>query len=111
MSRRALEPLTEAMFYVLMAFMDGERCGIDAAAFIKERTEGRVSVGPGTLYTVLATFLENGLIQETFTEGRKRTYAVTADGRGAYARELARLRRCVGDAEKEGVQWVNTSIG
>ena len=53
MGQRGKTPLTEAMFYVLMAFRRGELCGTEIAAAVERRTEGRVRLGPGTLYTIL----------------------------------------------------------
>ena len=102
MSKKALEILTESMFYVLMSFLRGEKCGTEIAAFVTGRTGGRVSLGPGTLYTILSKFEEEGLICETQVEGRKRTYRITGRGGAVYRAELARLRACIHDAEKEG---------
>ena len=58
-------------------------------------------LGPGTLYTLLGKFQEEGLIEETEVEGRKRTYRLTNKGRQAYREELERLRACVADGEEE----------
>ncbi len=96
-------PLTEPMFYVLMAFLHGEMCGIDVAAFVEKKTRGRVKLGPGTLYTLLNKFQDEALIEEIDVEGRKRTYRLTAKGREAYEEELERLRACLRDAEEEEV--------
>ena len=101
MSRKALGVLTETMFYVLMAFLKQERCGTEVAEFVEGKTRGRVRMGPGTLYTILGKFQEEGLIQETAVEGRKRTYQLTDQGRALYQEEVARLRACVADAESE----------
>ena len=88
------------MIYVLkMNFAKEMPCGIDAAAFIEERTQGRLRIGPATLYTVLAKFEKEKYIREILVEGRKRTYQITDKGRRAYEEELARLRQCVLDAE------------
>lgn len=95
-------PLTEPMFYVLMSFLKRDMCGIDITEFVERKTGGRVRLGPGTLYTLLAKFQDEGLIQETEVEGRKRTYRLTPKGRDAYLEELDRLRACVSDAEEEG---------
>lgn len=100
MGKRALETLTEPMFYVLMSFLGGERCGTDIAAWVLTRTEGRVKLGPGTLYAILPKFQEEGLIREVAVQGRRRTYALTDKGRTLYQEELDRLRRCVADAEE-----------
>ena len=35
MPRKAMETLTESMFYVLMAFQDGPRCGVDVAELVE----------------------------------------------------------------------------
>lgn len=102
MPRKALGALTEAMFYILMALMEGEKCGVEVTAWIERHTSGRVRVGPGTLYTILGSFLDAGLITETATEGRRRTYAISGEGERRYAEELTRLRQCVADAERKG---------
>ena len=59
-------------------------------------------IGPGTLYTILGSFQKAGLIVETETEGRRRTYDMTELGRERYEAELARLRQCVEDADRRG---------
>lgn len=103
MAKKTLEVLTETMFYVLMSFLRQERCGIEIAEFIEQKTSGRVRIGPGTLYTILAKFEEERLISETRVEGRKRTYRITERGIEAYREELSRLRACIDDAESEGI--------
>ena len=101
MPRQALESLTETMLYVLMALYRGEKCGIDIAAWIEEKTAGRLQLGPATLYTILAKFEKEKLIRETKVEGRKRTYAITDHGRQAYRDELSRLQQCLTDGTAE----------
>ena len=99
MPKKALEAMTESMFYTLLALLWGPKCGIEIAAFTEKLTRGRVQLGPGTLYTILSRFLEYGYLREVATEGRKRTYALTEEGRMAYVSELGRLRQCLRDAE------------
>jgi len=103
MPKKSMEILTESMFYVLMALNTGDLCGTDIAAFAAQRTGGRVTLGPATLYTVLSKFEKEGYIREVAVEGRKRTYSLTPRGAGAFYEELTRLRMCVADAEKGGV--------
>lgn len=93
--------LTESMFYVLMSFLRGQMCGIEITEFVERKTNGRVRLGPGTLYTLLGKFQEEGLIRETEIQGRKRSYQITDAGRAAFQEELARLRTCVEDGEEE----------
>ena len=104
MPRKPMAVLTEAMFYVLMAFRQGEMCGIDAADYIERRTGGRVKLGPATLYTILGKFEKEKLLKETLVEGRKRSYRITEKGLEAYEAELMRLKQCVLDAEKEAAE-------
>ncbi len=99
MPRKSMDTLTESMFYVLMALMDGPKCGIDISAFIENRTKSRLQMGPATLYTILGKFEKEKLIRETAVEGRKRTYEITGKGFEAYRDELKRLKQCVTDAE------------
>lgn len=101
MSGREKGPLTEPMYYVLMAFLDREMCGTEIGAFVERKTAGRVRLGPGTLYTLLAKFQDEGLIAEISVDGRKRTYQITDKGRDAFQEELDRLRTCVTDGEEE----------
>ena len=101
MPKKAMDLLTESMFYVLMSFQNGPMCGIDIAEAIARCTRGRLRIGPATLYTILGKFEKEGYIDEISVEGRKRTYRITEKGRGAYREELERLRQCIADAE----QW------
>lgn len=103
MAKKALDGLTESMFYVLMAFLKKEMCGTDVVEFIEHKTEGRVKIGPGTLYTILARFEEENIIEETVVEGRKRTYKITEKGIDLYKAELLRLKACVNDGESEDI--------
>lgn len=98
MPKKAMDILTESMFYVLMAFMQGPMCGIEIVEFIERRTNGRIQMGPATLYTILGKFEKEKYIKEIQVDGRKRTYQITNLGQNAYKEELARLRQCVLDA-------------
>jgi len=110
MPKKALENLTESMFYVLMAFCSGQMCGIDVAAFIEQKTQGRIRIGPATLYTILAKFEKEKYIRQTEVDGRKRTYEITSAGIAAYNEELTRLRRCVDDAASAVVTADATAV-
>lgn len=99
MPKKAMDILTESMFYVLMALCREPMCGIEIADFIDSRTRGRLQMGPATLYTILGKFEKENYIREISVSGRKRTYQITDKGRSAYSEELARLKQCVADAE------------
>ena len=101
MPKKSLESLTEPMFYVLMAFRSGPKCGIEIAGLVEKQTEGRVKIGPATLYTVLGKFLDVDYLEEIDKDqpGRKRTYTLTGKGLKAYSDEIKRLRYCLHDAK------------
>lgn len=99
MPKKAMDTLTESMFYCLMALYTGPKCGIDIVAFVEGHTRGRILMGPATLYTILGKFEKEKYIQEIKVEGRKRTYQITSSGCSAYREELTRLKQCVLDAE------------
>lgn len=100
MPKKAMEILTESMFYVLMAFSKSPMCGIEISDFIERKTKGRVILGPATLYTILGKFEKEKYIREIEVVGRKRTYCITAKGLDAYNAEVERLKSCVADAEE-----------
>lgn len=105
MPKKSLETLSEPMFYVLMALNRQNLCGADIVTWVNRRTQGRVALGPGTLYTILPKLTESGMLHEVATEGRRRTYEITEQGRALYESECARLRRQVADMEAEEQEY------
>ena len=100
MPKKPFEALSEPMFYILMALSHGAMCGADITAWIRQRTDERVVLGPGTLYTILPKLTEAELICQVELSGRKRSYTLTDKGYFLYNSECDRLRRCVADIEK-----------
>jgi len=90
MPREKFKTLTEQMFYVLLALME-ECCGMDIMEKVSQLTAGRVKVGSGTLYNLLEQFSGEGIISETKTEGRRRSYILTLKGRELLEKEYTRL--------------------
>lgn len=90
MAREKFQTLTEPMFYILLC-LRRECCGADIMAQVSALTHGRVSVGPGTLYNLLDSFLQAGMIRETGVTGRKRSYLITAKGQETLEAEYCRL--------------------
>ena len=100
MAKKSLYPLTEPMFYVLMCFHRGDMCGTEIAEYVRGLTNGRVSLGPGTLYTILSTYQSENVIEKVSSEGRRITYSITEKGRQLFNDELVRLKACIKDAEE-----------
>ena len=57
-------PLTPAVFHILLALADGERHGYGIMQEIALRTDGKMRMGPGTLYGSIKRMLAEGLIEE-----------------------------------------------
>ena len=98
MAREQFQTLTEPMYYILLTLME-ECCGVDIMEKVKEISHGRVLVGPGTLYAMLAKFEENGIIQMTTSEGRRKSYIITVVGREMLQKEYDRLMIMVEDGK------------
>ena len=64
---------------------------------VPSMTNGRVTVGSGTLYNLLEQFLEMGMIRETKVEGRRRSYILTPVGEETLHREYERLAAQIAD--------------
>ena len=102
MPREALSSLTEPMYYVLLA-LNRPRCGIEIMARVEEISRGRLKIGPGTLYTMLAKFEDNGLIAlvspSPGESGKRKSYEMTAKGAALLKQEYDRLKRQAEDGQ------------
>lgn len=95
-------PLTPTVYHMLVALAAGTRHGYDIAREVEELTDGRLVMGPGTLYGSLQRMEEAGLIGEAENPGdegahvdRRRYWSMTSLGRKALRAESERLTRAV----------------
>jgi len=98
MPREKFQTLTEQMFYILMC-LQSECCGMDIMEQVRRITDGRVNVGPGTLYNLLEQFSDENIIRHTKTEGKKRSYILTQKGADLLEKEYNRIRQQACDYE------------
>lgn len=94
----AFLPLTGPEYHVLLALGDGALHGYAMMQALEEKTGGRESLLPGTLYATLARMVDRGLLEETDppepdADRRRRYYRVTELGRAVGRAESVRLRR------------------
>lgn len=92
-----LLPLTPAAFHVMLALADGERHGYAIMQEIAEHTDGRMKMGPGTLYGTIKRLLEAGLIEESeerpdpqLDDERRRYYRLSGLGERVVRAEAQR---------------------
>lgn len=92
MAREDRRPLTETIFYVLLA-LGAPLHGYGIMQRVSELTAGRVALGAGTLYGALTNLTEKGWIKPVpgAADERKKEYVITDAGRSIVAGELERL--------------------
>ncbi len=112
-------PLTPVALNILLALADEERHGYGIGVEVRERTGGKMRLGPGTLYGSLKRMVDGGLVEEaeepeSFPEGqpdgtprrydaeRRRYYRLTGFGERVLAAELERLEGVVRTAQAKG---------
>src|SRR5688500_4333458 len=104
-------PLTPVALNVLLALADEERHGYGIMLEVRERTGGRVRLGPGTLYGAIKRLKEGGVIEESGKrpdpgeapdDERRRYYRLTGFGGEVLAAEIERLDGLVRTARRKG---------
>jgi DNA-binding PadR family transcriptional regulator len=106
----ALLPLPTAVFHILIALADRERHGYSIMQDVAARTEGKVQLSAGTLYSSIRRMLEQGVIEEltkspdpSSTDERRRYYRITRFGRRVATAEVDRLNALVQQARATGL--------
>ena len=91
-------PLKPAAFHILLSLADAERHGYGMMQEVLLRTDGRVKLGPGTLYGAIKRLVADELIAETeerpdpqLDDERRRYYCLTKLGRKVITLEAKRL--------------------
>ena len=91
-------PLTAAVFNILLALADGEKHGYAIKLEVENATDGKIHMGPGTLYGSLDRMVKAGLIEESEhrpgadeDDERRRYYRLSQFGRRVLQLEASRL--------------------
>lgn len=103
-------PLTPAVFHVLLALADGEKHGYAIMQEVEGLTEGKVQMGPGTLYGSIKRMLAAGLIEESddrpdpaLDDERRRYYRQTGLGRMVLRLEAERMAEMMALAHRKHI--------
>ena len=106
----ALLPLPTAVFHILVALADRDRHGYSIMRDVSTRTDGKVRLSAGTLYSAIRRMLEQGLIEELrespdpeSDDERRRYYRITAFGREAALAEARRVSDLLQQARATGL--------
>ena len=93
-------PLTEALFYILLAVRKPNH-GYGITQEVEELTGGRVTLGPGTLYGAIQSLVKKGWIRiysEDTESRKKKEYLITDEGKAVFEAERERLNELVKNA-------------
>jgi len=94
--------LTESMYYILISLTKPNH-GYGIMQQVEEMTNGRVILGPGTLYGALNTLLEKRWI-EIFSQDdesrKKKEYLLTGSGKEVIKNEMLRLEELLNNGKK-----------
>ncbi len=98
MPKRKLDPLPSAAFQILLSLAAEDLHGYGIMRQVAEQTDGRMRLGPGTLYSSIQSLLEEKFIEELDTredmklgQERRRYYRLTSAGRKLARSEADRL--------------------
>lgn len=103
-------PLPTAVFHILVALADRDRHGYSIMQDVASRTDGKVRLSPGTLYSSIRRMLEAGFVEEVrespdpeSRDERRRYYRLTEFGRRAAMAEARRLTEMLSHARETGL--------
>lgn len=103
-------PLTPAVFHILLALSGGGRHGYGIMKQVEADSQGKVTMGPGTLYGSLKRMLDAGLVSESdrrvdpdMDDQRRIYYQITEIGGQALAAELERYHHIVTLAQQRNL--------
>lgn len=94
-------PLTETMFLVLLTMLE-ENYGYKVSQEVEEITNGRIILGPGTLYGAINNLNKKGWIELVDKDDSgKKVYIATDTGSELVSLEIKRMRNLVLKGEKK----------
>jgi DNA-binding PadR family transcriptional regulator len=104
------QPLTPAVFHILLALADGEKHGYLIMKEVEAQTAGKIKMGPGTLYGSIKRMLSAGLIEAAderpdpaLDDERRRYYRLSDLGQKVLSAESQRLEQVVKVARQKHV--------
>lgn len=92
-------PLTESTYYILLSLVE-VRHGYGIMQYVEEITEGRLKIGPGTLYGALSKMEKEELIEMVLGNETKKSYALTTKGKKILYWEIQRLKELLRNGEE-----------
>jgi DNA-binding PadR family transcriptional regulator len=115
--RRRVLDSGELRLVLLKLIADQSRHGYDLIRAVEEMTHGEYAPSPGIVYPSLTMLQDMGLIDEVKTEGSRKAFEITAEGKDHLAEKeeevdalLERLKELGSDQRKAGGAPIKRSI-
>jgi len=116
--RRRVLDAGELRLVLLKLIADQPRHGYDLIRAVEEMTHGEYAPSPGVVYPSLTMLQDMGLIDEVKTEGSRKAFEITAEGKDHLAGKeeevealFERLKELGSDQRKAGGAPIKRSIG
>ena len=111
-NKKTSKPLTPAVLHILLVLSTKERHGYGIMKQVESDSQGKVKMGPGTLYGSLDRMIKAGLIRESdkktdpeMDDERRVYYKITGLGQKALAAEVKRYREVVAVARRKALSF------
>jgi len=111
-------PLTPAVLHILLALSIEERHGYGIMKQVEMDSNGKVKMGPGTLYGSIGRMITAGLISESdkkidpkMDDERRVYYKITGLGKKVLIAELERYREVIAVAKERPLSLLTFTHG
>jgi DNA-binding PadR family transcriptional regulator len=111
-------PLTPAVLHILLALSTEDRHGYGIMKQVESESQGKVMMGPGTLYGSIGRMIDAGLVGESekkadpeIDDERRIYYKITALGQAALSAELERYREILAVAKQKRLSSLAITYG
>lgn len=93
-------PMTETAYYILLSLTES-RHGYGIMQHVEELTDGRIKLGPGTIYGTLSKLEKDELILPDSEEDRRKFYKLSEKGEELLQLEMDRLQELIANGKNE----------
>lgn len=93
-------PLSETTYYTMLSLADEPMHGYALMQKVRETSQGTVTIGAGTLYTIFSTLEKEGLIKMVSESDRRKTYELTPIGKQVLLAQIHRLAIMAANGER-----------
>ena len=98
--KRIYIPMTETGFYILFSLQKPNH-GYGIGLKVKEMTNGKVNISPGTMYGTLSKMESDGLIKFHSEEEKRKLYEITSLGKEILDIEIKRIEMLYINSRKD----------